>query len=96
MARTHNQQEPDMTPIERAARALCQFHDASEEGDGWKAYLPQVRAVLDAVHEPSDYMKEAGAGITRYISPDSDERAHAQDAANVWRFMIDAMKKQLP
>ena len=74
----------------------CQFHDAPEEGDGWKAYLPQVRAVLDAVHEPSDYMKEAGAGITRYISPDSDERAHAQDAANVWRFMIDAMKKQLP
>ncbi|MEC7933884.1 MAG: hypothetical protein VX218_16560, partial [Pseudomonadota bacterium] len=50
-----------MTPIERAARALCQFHDAPEEGDGWKAYLPQVRAVLDAVHEPSDYMKEAGA-----------------------------------
>ena len=26
----------------------------------------------------------------------SDERAHAQDGANVWRFMIDAMKKQLP
>ncbi|ETI58473.1 hypothetical protein C100_23730 [Sphingobium sp. C100] len=84
-----------MTPIERAARALCRFHGEPEEGDGWQAYLPQVRAVLDALHEPSEYMKEAGAGITRYVSPDSDDRAYGQDAANVWRYMIDAMIKQV-
>ena len=85
-----------MTPIERAARALRQMQGQTQDDADWQACLPQVRAVLDAIHEPSDYMMEAGAGVTRYISPDSDERAYAQDAANVWRFMLDAMKKQLP
>tara|TARA_B100000378_G_C17711849_1_gene295481 strand:+ start:192 stop:449 length:258 start_codon:yes stop_codon:yes gene_type:complete len=84
-----------MTPIERAARTLSHFHGGPEDGDDWRTYLPQVRKVLDAVREPSDYMKEAGAGITRYISPDGNERAQAQDAANVWRYMMDALIKEL-
>ena len=52
-----------MTPIERAARALCKCDGQSDDGKRkgeplWQSYVPQVRAVLDAIHEPSLRMAE--------------------------------------
>lgn len=87
-----------MTPIEKAARALCKAagKDDMLSMDGaplWRAYLPQVMTVIHAIHEPSSYMMEAGAEVIRYVSPDETEFGHQNDATNVWRFMIDAMHK---
>ena len=90
-----------MTLMERAARALCRFdeHPEDEEREGrplWESYVPQVRAVLEAIHEPSLSMMEAGAEVVKYVSPDEAARGYQGDAANVWRFMIDAMRKDIP
>jgi hypothetical protein len=85
-----------MTPMERAARALCKLDGQS--GDAahlWQSYLPQVRVVLDAIHEPSLRMTEAGAIIIRYVGPDESPAGYQGDAANVWRFMIDAMYRDI-
>lgn len=89
-----------MTPIERAARALCKLGGHSEDGecDGkpmWRSYLPQVRAVLEALHEPSARMAEAGAEIIRHVGPEESDAGYQSDAANVWRFMIDAVREDL-
>ena len=85
-----------MTPIERAARALCKLdgHPEDEAREGrplWQSYVPKVRAVLDAIHEPSLRMTEAGATVIRYVSREESPSGYQGDAANAWRFMIDAM-----
>lgn len=54
----------EMTRIERAARALCRFHNLPEntkfEGRPmWESYLPEVKAVLAAID------KAEGAPIDR-------------------------------
>ena len=90
-----------MTPIERAARALCKLDGHPDDGqrDGkplWRSYLPQVRAVLEAVHEPSLRMTEAGATVIRYVGPEESASGYQSDAANAWRFMVDAMREDLP
>jgi len=87
-----------MTPIERAARALCKLDGHAEEGERegkplWRSYLPQARAVLEAIHEPSLRMTEAGATVIRYVGPEESPSGYESDAANVWRFMIDAMRE---
>ena len=88
-----------MTPMERAARALCGLDghpgDGNEGKPSWQSYVPQVCAVLEAIHEPSASMREAGAEVIRYVSPDEVALSHEGDAANVWRFMIDAMRKDI-
>lgn len=89
-----------MTPIERAARALCQLDGNPDDGerDGkplWLSYLPQIRAVIEAIHEPSLRMTEAGATIIRYVGPEESQSGYQSDAANAWRFMIDAMREDL-
>ena len=86
-----------MTVIEKAARALCQAQGQDDsalvEGNpAWRAYVPQVMTVLAAIHEPSDIMKEAGAEIVRHVGEGESDYAHQSDAANVCRFMIDAMR----
>lgn len=53
-----------MTPLERAARALCAIDANSETATMadkplWQDYLPAVRAVLQALREPSDRMLAA-------------------------------------
>ncbi|MBB4858083.1 1,4-alpha-glucan branching enzyme [Novosphingobium chloroacetimidivorans] len=91
-----------MTPLERAARALWDISDqamrtkdimsssdASREEADWERFLPHVRAVLQAVREPSSEMKEAGAEIVRNVHVEESEAAFASDAADTWRFMID-------
>jgi hypothetical protein len=60
----------------------------------WRSYLTLARAVLDAIHEPSLKMTEAGATIVRHVSPGESWEAHQSDAANIWRFMIDAMRDE--
>jgi hypothetical protein len=89
-----------MTSIERAACSLCSLAGNSEnekfEGKPlWQSYLPQVRAVLDALHGASLRMTEAGAEIIRYVSPDESISGYQSDATNIWRFMIDAMHKDI-
>lgn len=92
---------PRMTLIERAARALCRLDghgedDAREGRPLWQNYVPHVRTVLEEIHEPSPSMMEAGAEVIKYVSPDEAAAGYQGDAANVWRFMIDAMRKDIP
>ncbi|MBG6121019.1 hypothetical protein IWY39_004896 [Sphingobium sp. JAI105] len=89
-----------MIVIEKAARALCrtQGQDDAALVDGnpaWRVYVPHVMTVLAAIHEPSQIMKEAGAEIVRHVREGESDYAHQSDAANVWRFMIDAMRRDI-
>lgn len=89
-----------MSPIERAARALSKLDGHPDDGEHegkplWRSYLPQVRTVLEAIHEPSLRMMEAGATIIRYVGPEETPSGYQGDAANTWRFMIDAMREDL-
>lgn len=85
-----------MTPIDRAANRLALL---DEDGAGWEglaeserhAYRAQVLEVLRALREPDEPMKEAGALIVRNVGRDEAPEAYEGDAANVWRFMIDAL-----
>jgi hypothetical protein len=85
-----------MSPIEKAARNLCRAQKDDENGlsDGvprWTAYVPQVMAVIGALHEPNRAMEEAGLEIMRHVSRDESDTGYQGDAANVWRFMMDAL-----
>ena len=81
--------------LERIARALC-AHAGNPENtqfEGrpmWESYLPEARAVLEAIREPDDMMKEAGAEIIKNALDGQGEEAQESDAANVWRYMINA------
>lgn len=53
-------------PLERAARALCSLAGNPENAtmDGkplWMDYLPEARAVIEAIREPSEAMIDAGS-----------------------------------
>lgn len=73
------------SPIERAARALCELDgnppNATMEGKPlWRDYVPEVRAVLTAIREPSEAMLAVDpAGPTGSIYPE-----------DIWRAMVDA------
>lgn len=87
-----------MSPIEKAARALCRAHGNDEEdmSDGvprWVAFLPQLMSVIDALYEPGSAMKAAGSEIIRHVGHEESEASYRSDAANVWRFMIDALRR---
>lgn len=82
-----------MTPIERAARALCALAgvdpnstcDVHMPGDpdaifAWAGFRPQVRTVLQAIREPSEAMMVAG-------------ECAPPEATAIWRAMIDAALK---
>ncbi|MFD2431304.1 hypothetical protein ACFSUK_31095 [Sphingobium scionense] len=89
-----------MKPIERAARALCRLDGHPQAGVSdadmpWEDYLPQVRAVLEALHEPSDWMAEAGAELLRHVGADEGEQGYRQDAVDIWRYMLDSMVKDI-
>lgn len=81
-----------MTPLERAARALCALADATmDKRPLWQDYLPEARAVLTAIRHPSDLMVEA-AGIDNdwLVENKADARR------NLWRHMIDiALEEKL-
>lgn len=40
-------------------------------------------------------MTEAGAAVLKYVSADESLSGYQGDAANVWRFMTDAMRKDI-
>lgn len=83
-----------MRLLECAAQAL-----ALSKGDDWEGlslgerthYEDGARAVLEALRDPDTRMTEAGAEIIRNVGPAESEAAHRSDAANTWRFMIDAL-----
>lgn len=80
-----------MTPLERAARALCE--NPSEDPDEmiimingetrprWRAEVWRVEAVLNAMREPSDAMERHA----EYLNELNDGVARA-----AWQAMIDA------
>ncbi|WP_395393017.1 hypothetical protein WBP07_17790 [Novosphingobium sp. BL-8A] len=80
--------------IERAARALA----VSLENREWEAldaalqrkFRVAARAVLETLHEPDEFMMEAGAEIVRHVGPDESDESYRNDAANIWRLMASA------
>lgn len=84
-----------MTLINRAARALCVKESGTDCFDSLDEpaqhnLMERVRVVLEAAREPDGLMEEAGAEIVRYVHSEESEAAFEDDAANVWRAMLDA------
>lgn len=83
-----------MTLIDLAAQAMAQV-----QGSQWAALDSAeqqtlrdcVYAVIKAVRQPDVRMTEAGAEIIRNVGPEESDTAHLSNAANTWRFMIDAL-----
>lgn len=81
--------------INNTARKLA----ASQGSDDWdtldepgrERFRVAVRAVIEALREPDEQMTEAGAEIIRNVGPSESDVAYLSDAANTWRFMIDAL-----
>lgn len=86
-----------MTPLERAARALWAengkpYHmdDASpsmtipDARPDWQRFLPQARAVLQAIREPSEAMVVKGTDA--YVTMGH----YRVDSKDCWQLMIDA------
>ena len=83
-----------MTPIERACRALCELdgHPPGITMDGkplWMDYLPEVRAVIAAIREPSEAMEWGRAA-------DRDVVGYDAPPGVVWQEMIDALMEEAP
>lgn len=85
-----------MTPIERAARAM---YEAVQPEWDWndpdaellrRMYRENARVAILSIRDPDELMEQAGAEIVRYIGPDESDEAYYNDAANIWRLMIDA------
>ncbi|MEA3388436.1 MAG: hypothetical protein U9R64_04025 [Pseudomonadota bacterium] len=41
-------------------------------------------------------MKEAGSEIIRHVGGEESDSGYCSDAANVWRFMMDALRRGMP
>lgn len=85
-----------MTAIDMAARALVAARGGADDYDGLaparQAVLKgEVRAILQAIRDPSERMTGAGAEIIRNVHQGESDEAFRSDAANTWRFMIDAV-----
>ena len=85
-----------MTPIECAARAM---HDAVQPEWDWndpdaellrQLYRKNACAAIAAIREPDEFMMHAGAEIARQVGPNESDHAFLNDAANMWRLMVDA------
>ncbi|MET0137337.1 MAG: hypothetical protein ABW192_03025 [Sphingobium sp.] len=88
--------QPALSPLERAAQAM---HASAQPEWPWtdpdceplrRIYRDAARAMLLALHDPSEAMRIAGAEVVRRVSPQEADEAYRQDAADTWRFMIDA------
>ena len=88
-----------MTPLERAARVLCSLdgnpENATMKGKPfWQNYLPEARAAIGAIVEPSQEMVDAAEDeIFRNI--DATETDGKPDADDVWRKMIAVILNRL-
>jgi len=85
-----------MTPIERAAHAM--YAAVQPEWD-WNdpdaellrhMYRENARVAIKAIREPDELMAQAGAEIVGHVGPDEPHEAYLNDAAEIWRLMIDA------
>lgn len=88
-----------MTAMEIAARALAAARSGAGDYDKLApaqrlALRSEVRAVLQAIRDPSDRMTAAGAEIVRNVHQGESDQAFRSDAANTWRFMIDAVLEE--
>jgi hypothetical protein len=90
-----------LTPIERAAQAM---HASAQPEWPWtdpdceplrKIYRDAARAMLVALHDPSEAMRIAGAEVVSNVTARESDAAYQQDAADTWRFMINAALNQL-
>lgn len=70
--------------------------ELAEEDRVWPNYVADARAVLEAIREPSERMKAAGAEFAPWsdtlgcVAGESPEQA----AGDVWGYMIDAALKE--
>jgi len=85
-----------MTAIEIAARALATLRSGKDDYDTLTpalrdALINEVRTVLHSLREPGDRVAAAGAEVIRNVHPGESPHAFRSDAANTWRFMIDAI-----
>jgi hypothetical protein len=79
-------------PIERVARILWELAQTAainpSTGD-WRHFLPQAHIIIDSLREPSAMMIEAGSEIIMVDAAELSDVAARDDAANIWRAMID-------
>jgi hypothetical protein len=66
--------------VERVAKAICRAQTQGEEV--WQAFLPEARAAIGAMRDPTPAMKAAGA---KRIPEAGYDLAH-----DAWCTMIDA------
>lgn len=88
-----------MSLVDRAARALAVSRSDLDDWDALGEMRQEqlrkaVRAALKTLRDPDDRMMEAGAEIVRNVGPAESEFAYRNDAANTWRFMIDALLRE--
>jgi hypothetical protein len=80
--------DDEMSPMQRAERAVLDTIFPVEELSGWTIDNPRdvARAVLQAIREPSQAMIEVG---NRHF-PDYPEGMPDDDPRDCWQAMIDA------
>jgi hypothetical protein len=82
-----------MTPLERAAMALYKQigSDFDPFGEGedakWPEFVDEVRAVIQAIREPSERQKQAGMLAPNYL----EDQSSRQGCGNIYAAMIDAL-----
>ena len=83
-----------MTKLEEVARAICEaIPFGVDQADAAKA----ARAAIEALREPTEAMKEAGAyGPTSFSYGDDNSFSYIgeDDARSCWQSMIDAILKE--
>lgn len=87
-----------MTMLDHAARALAKLRSGVDDYDALddelKADLKhEARTMLLALRDPSDQVTTAGAEVIRNVHAGETGEAFQSDAANTWRFMIDAVTR---
>jgi len=87
-----------MTMLDHAARALSKLRSGGDDYDALDDELKadlrnEARTMLLALREPSDEVTSAGAEIIRNVRRAESAEAFQSDAANTWRFMIDAVTR---
>lgn len=74
--------------IEKVARAL---HQDGVDNPDWKAWVPQARAAIAAMREPTDEMKSAGDSMMPHFADTAGTFVTGYDVAGeVWTAMADA------
>lgn len=85
-----------MNLIDRAARELATFQIGNDDWEkldivGRERFKEGVRMALNILRDPDEHMTEAGMEVIRNVTPAESETAYLNDAANTWRFMVDAL-----